>query len=1203
MTVIHLNINGKEVKGNMGQTILDIAKSNGIEIPTMCFDERVEIYGSCGLCVVEVEGIPKLLRSCATLASDGMVVNTNTSKVRSSRKTALELLLSDHVGDCHAPCKRACPGSTDCQGYVGLIANGEFKEALKLIKEQLPLPASIGRVCPHPCEDACRRQLVEEPVSIAYLKSFVADIDLRDKEVFIPELAPRTNKKVGIIGGGPGGLSAAYFLLASGHEVDIYDQMPEMGGMLRYGIPEYRLPGSVIDQEIAIIEKMGAKMVNNIKIGKDLDLDYVRNNYDVVYISIGAWKSTSLRVIGEDLPGVIGGIDFLRNAALNVPMNIGEKVAVVGGGNTAMDACRTAVRLGAKEVYILYRRTEDEMPAEEIEIKEAREEGVVFKFLVAPTEIIEENGRAAKIKLQKMELGQEDASGRRSPVPIEGEFETLDVDLVIGAIGQQSSLEGFEAIEKTKKGTIAADEATFSTNITGVFAGGDVINKGANIAIKAIGDAKKASDIINSYLEGDVIPYEAPYVVIRDNTISADDYSDREKAYRSPMPHLAASDRKYSFEEVNLGFSPEKAMEDAKRCLECGCHDVFECKLFNYSNEYDVAPEKYEGEVHFREKDDAHPFIVRNSDKCILCGLCVRVCDQVMDNGALGLVDRGFDTIVKPALDLPLAFTDCISCGQCVSVCPVGAIQERLQIEKSVPVEANETKTVCSFCSVGCNINLNTKGDMLYKALPDKESKVDNGLLCVKGRFGYDQAHQKTRITRPLVRKNGKLVETTWEEGLRLAAKKMQSLKMQYGGESVGVSISDRYTNEEIFIAKKFAKDFLDTENITSFNRNYGGIADVLGYDASPNTFDELKLAEYIMIVGADIMKDHTIAALKIKEAIKNGGKLVVINDFNSQVDSWAAKTMCPENNLNLLKEILKALIDMGFAPKNANGFEELKDSLIDIVPGADAKEIADAYTKAKKAMIVFDQNYLSSEGAKLIANIAVVSGQLGKARRGIVQLKPKNNSQGLVDMGVNMPSTDIINAIENKTVKGMMIFGEDVDKVNLDNLEFLVVQDLYLTPTAEMADVVLPAVSYAESTGTFTSTERRIQKTNAAIPALCGYKNWEVVNQMMYMLGKIDNYNNLEELTEEISKEIKEYRGVNKLTEAAYWPLGNPNTLYTEGFNTADKKANLLVVKDAKLFERRVTTDYVEKEFEKVVDNIGADIILDRLTEVEAEA
>lgn len=1186
MSVIRLNVNGKEVKGSQGQSILDIAKANGIEIPTMCFDERVEIYGSCGLCVVEVEGIPKLLRACATMASDGMVVNTNTNRVIENRRVALELLLSDHVGDCHAPCKLACPGNTDCQGYVGLIANGEFKESLKLIKEQLPLPACIGRVCPHPCETACRRQLVEEPISIAYLKSFVADFDLNDEEIFMPDMSPKTGKTVGVIGGGPGGLSAAYFLLAAGHEVTIYDSMPEMGGMLRYGIPEYRLPGSVIDQEVAIIEKMGAKFVNNVRIGKDLEFEYIRNLYDAVYVSIGAWKSSSLRVKGEELPGVIGGIDFLRNASLNVPMEIGEKVAVVGGGNTAMDACRTAIRLGAKEVYVLYRRTKDEMPAEDIEILEAEEEGVTFKFLVAPLEIIEENGKAAKVKLQKMELGEEDASGRRRPVPIEGEIEILDVDLVIAAIGQEANLSGFEALETTNRGTISADESTFSTNLDGVFAGGDVINQGANIAIKAIGDAKKACDVISSYFDGEVIAYIRPYVVERHH-LTKKHFEDREKANRSAMPHLPIEDRKYNFEEVNLGFDAEQAMDDAKRCLECGCHDVFECKLFTYANDYDVKPEKFEGEVHYRESDDNHPFIVRNTDKCILCGLCVRVCEEVMDNGALGLAHRGFDTIVKPSLDLPLGETDCISCGQCVSVCPVGAIQERLQIQKSVPVEAIETKTICSFCSVGCNINLNTKGDMLYKAIPDKDSIVDNGLLCVKGRFGYDQAHKKTRISKPLVRKDGVLVETTWEEGLRLAAKKMQSLRMQYGGEAVGVSISDRYTNEEIFIAKKFAQDFLNTDYITSFNRNYGGIVDVLGYDASTNTFDEIKLAEYIILIGSDVMRDHTIAALKIKDAVANGCKLVVINDFDSQVNEWATKSICPENNVNILKEILKAIIDLGFAPKNANGFEELKASLEGVVPSSDAKEIAAAYTGAKRAMLVFDQNYVTSEAAKLIADIAVVSGQIGKARRGIIELKPKNNSQGLADMGINRRSKDLVEAIENKTLKGLMIFGEDVSGVNLDNLDFLVVQDLYLTPTAEKADVVLPAVSYAESSGTYTSSERRIQRINRAIPALTGYQNWEVVNEMMFMLGKTDNYNNIDEITEELSKTVKEYAGVYKLKNGAIWPLAGPEVLYTNGFNFDDKKAKLAVVGDAVLFEKRETTDFIEKEFEKVVATI----------------
>ncbi|NLC65528.1 MAG: FAD-dependent oxidoreductase, partial [Clostridium sp.] len=972
MTKIHLNINGKEVEGFYGQTILDIAKENNIEIPTMCFDERVEIYGSCGLCVVEIEGNPKLLRACATKASDGMIINTNTDRTKSSRKTALELLLSDHVGDCRPPCVLACPGQTDCQGYVGLAANMEYKEGLKLIKDQLPLPACIGRVCPHPCEDACRRELVEEPISIAYIKSFLADIDLASDDVFIPETGEPTGKKVAIIGGGPGGLSAAYYLRIAGHEVTIYDKMPEMGGMLRYGIPEYRLPGYVIDQEADIIEKMGTKFVNNVNIGKDLTLDYVKDNYDATYVSIGAWKSSSLRMKGEDLPGFIGGIDFLRKVSLNEEVNMGEKVAVVGGGNTAMDAVRTSVRLGAKEVYLLYRRTEAEMPAELIEIVEGKEEGVKFKFLVSPIEIIEENGRVSKVKLQKMELGEEDSSGRRRPVPIEGEVEYLDIDLLIGAIGQEASLDGFEMLEANSWGNIIVDENSFHTSVDGIFAGGDVINNGADIAIKAIGDARKASDVITSYLEGKTIPYRKPYVVERTH-LTREHYKDEKVVPKAVMNHLSPEERINNFDEVNFGLTIEQAVEDAKRCLECGCHDFFECKLYNYANQYDVNPAKYAGEIHLREEEDNHPFIVRNPDKCVLCGLCVRVCDQVMDNGALGLVDRGFDTIVKPALDLVLANTSCISCGQCVSVCPVGALQERLQIDKSVPLETDHTDTICSYCSVGCNIDLETSGDMLYRAIPDKDSPVNGGLLCVKGRFGYSEFKKDSRLLEPLIRKNDRQVEATWDEGIRLAAKQMQSLKLKYGKESIAVAISDRYTNEEIYMAKELANKYLGTENVTSFNRNYGGIGEVLGYDASTNRFDEIKHADTLLVVGSSMMKDHTIAALKVKMAVENGANLVVINKDYDQINEWASTLICPENNIELLNEILKVVVDKGLQPKNVNGFDELKRSLENVNPSNDALKIANIYLESDNAMIIFDQNYITSDAAKILADIAVV--------------------------------------------------------------------------------------------------------------------------------------------------------------------------------------------------------------------------------------
>lgn len=473
MKNFRLNIDGKEVFGIPGQTILEVARENDIFIPTLCYDERTKIYGSCGLCMTEVEGNPKLCKACATQIADGMIVRTNTNRVIESRKTNLELLLSNHVGDCRPPCVLACPANTDCQGYVGLIANGEYEEAIKLIKDKIPLPAAIGRVCPHPCEKECRRGLIDEPIAIQNLKRFAADADLME-DAWEPEIEEETGKSVGIIGGGPMGLSAAAFLRQMGHSVTVFEAMPKAGGMLRYGIPEYRLPKEVLDQEIELIERMGVNLITNTKIGVDIPFETVKQDFDAVLIGIGAWVSTGVGCPGEDSEGVIGGIDFLRKVVRNEYIDLGEKVAIVGGGNTAMDACRTAVRLGAKEVYNIYRRTKDEMPADMVEIVEAEEEGVIFKNLTNPAEVIaDENGHVKQVKLQVMELGEPDASGRRRPVPVEGKFEYLDIDTMILAIGQAVDASMFEGLDKTRKNAIAYDPETFMTSIPGVFAGGD----------------------------------------------------------------------------------------------------------------------------------------------------------------------------------------------------------------------------------------------------------------------------------------------------------------------------------------------------------------------------------------------------------------------------------------------------------------------------------------------------------------------------------------------------------------------------------------------------------------------------------------------------------------------------------------------------------------------------------------------------------
>lgn len=672
MENIKITINGKECVGKKGDTILRIATDNGIEIPTLCHHENVKLYGACGICLVEGENMPKLMRACSTVASDGMVLYTDSERVKKVRAVALELLMSDHEGDCKGPCTLNCPAGTDCQGYVKQIALGNDREAVKIIKDKLPLPASIGRVCPHPCETACRRTKVEEPISIAYLKYFAADRVLKN-DPYIPTAEKTTGKTVGIIGGGPAGLTAGYYLALKGHQVTIYDAMPKMGGMLRYGIPEYRLPKKVLDAEIAEIASVGVKMENNVKIGEDLTLAELREKNDAVLVAVGAWKNTALRCEGAELKGVTGGIEFLRRVALGEDIGLGKKVAIVGGGNTAMDACRTAVRLGAEEVYVIYRRTRDEMPAEEIEISEAMEEGVTFKFLTNPAEIIGENGTVKAVKLQIMKLGEPDAGGRRSPVAVEGEFETLPVDNIIVAIGQKVDVTGFEDIDLNPWGIISADERYFTTSLEGVFAVGDATNKGASIAIDAIGEANKAAKVIDGYLNGMDTPYIAPILSKRDPEESY--FAQFPKADRIKMPVRSAEERKHDFKEINLGFDESKARAEAGRCLECGCHDYGNCKLIKYADKYRVDTEKLSGEKHSCFTERKLEVIERDQGKCILCNLCVRVCREDAQQGILGLVGRGFGTVIRPEFNKPETISVCKDCHKCVDACPTGALK------------------------------------------------------------------------------------------------------------------------------------------------------------------------------------------------------------------------------------------------------------------------------------------------------------------------------------------------------------------------------------------------------------------------------------------------------------------------------------------------------------------------------------------------
>ncbi len=477
-----------------------------------------------------------------------------------------------------APCRLACPAGLNVQGYVQMVGQGNYQRALEIIMEDLPLPGVLGRVCPHGCEDACRRCDVDEPVAICDLKRLAADkFDPRQIKV---DCAPARDEKVAIIGSGPAGLSAAYQLIRKGIKSTIFEALPEAGGMLRVGIPKHRLPRDIIDNEIELITNLGVELKTNTPLGPDLTIDDLFDQgFKSIYIAIGAHKGIELGIPGEKAKGTRQGVEFLREVNLTGKTEVGKNVAIIGGGNVAIDVARSAVRMGADKVTIIYRRTRTEMPAWEEEIEACEEEGVEITYLAAPQEVLVTDGRVTGLRCIRMELTEPDSSGRKRPVPVPGSEYDIDIDQLIPAIGQRpdiSALEEITDLNFTKWGTTEVDPVTYATGRDGLFAGGDV-QTGPWIAIGAVAAGKEAAESIIRYLDGrDMAEGREP--IHRDDPVYRPVPADEPRKARAKMPEISVEARQGNFNEVALGFEEDKGQAEAHRCINCGyCCECYQC--------------------------------------------------------------------------------------------------------------------------------------------------------------------------------------------------------------------------------------------------------------------------------------------------------------------------------------------------------------------------------------------------------------------------------------------------------------------------------------------------------------------------------------------------------------------------------------------------------------------------------------------------
>jgi len=477
-----------------------------------------------------------------------------------------------------APCRLACPAGLNVQGYVQMVKQGKYQEALTIIMEDLPLPGVLGRICPHGCEDACRRCDVDDPVAIRDLKRLAADkFDCRQIQIDCPPPRP---EKVAIIGSGPAGLSCAYHLAKKGILSTIYESLPEPGGMLRVGIPAHRLPREILNQEIEVITNLGVEIKVNSALGPDLSIDDLLNDgYRAVYLALGAHQGIELGIPGEKATGVRQGVEFLRELNLSGKVEVGDKIGIIGGGNVAIDVARAAVRMGAEEVNIIYRRTRHEMPAWEEEIQAAEDEGVRITYLSAPQEILTQDGKVVGLRCIRMELSEPDSSGRKRPIPVPGSEYDIAIDQLVPAIGQRpdlSALEDVTGLTFSRWGTTEVDSITYATEREGVFAGGD-LQTGPWVAIGAIGAGKEAAESILRFIEGkdmaagrDPIVYEDPrYRPVPEN---------EPVMPRARMPELPLEKRQGNFKEVELGYQEAEGQAEAARCLNCGyCCECHQC--------------------------------------------------------------------------------------------------------------------------------------------------------------------------------------------------------------------------------------------------------------------------------------------------------------------------------------------------------------------------------------------------------------------------------------------------------------------------------------------------------------------------------------------------------------------------------------------------------------------------------------------------
>ena len=1142
---ITLIINGKTVRVRKDSTVLEAARLAGVPVPTLCDDKRLVPAEACRFCQVEIEGTERPVPACSTMVSENMSVSTESPGLTEDRKTILRLLLEDHYGDCLPPCSQRCPANIDIQGYVALIARGQYLEACRLIRRTNPLPLTCGRVCPHPCETQCRRGRVDEPININHLKRFASDIAYQTPEDLNPPRAPLTNKRVAVIGGGPAGLSASYFLALSGHAPVIFEAMPFLGGMLRYGIPEYRLPKAILDREIDAILRMGVETRTGVSWPKDLTLEGVlHQGFDAVFLAMGAWVNHRLAVENEQLSGVLPGTIFLNDVAAGKKTDIGPRVAVIGGGNTAMDCARTSLRLGAETVTVFYRRSRNEMPAQDIEVEEALREGVRMEFLTAPERLLGDNGNVTGMEFVRMELVDAGPSSRPRPRPIPGSEEQVALDTVIVAIGQTPESQLFEqdpvtrTLSLTKRGLVQVDALTAQTNIENVFAAGD-LTSGPATAVEAIGSGRRAAEVIDRFLRGLPLKPPVPFLFSKGLLEEVDDsnFKQQEKIPREKMPELALEDRHRNFREVELGLTEDQARAEARRCLSCGCMAFADCGIREVAHLIGetgravnlTPPQPY-------QILEDHPHIVIDDNKCVVCRSCERACETYHGRYAVTVDLEPVGHLQSYRPHRTRINSQCNHCGLCASVCPTGALSYKTFWPKPGPFPEEKAHAVCNLCSLGCGLQVAFIGEhAISMDAPDLPPNF--GHLCERGRFELLSLRDSAqRITRPLVRRNGRLEEVDWETAFDAIVEKMDELKQSTGSKGLAGLSFGKGAIEELYLFAKLVRLGLFTDRLDIVGP---GIERPLsrkllaGMTSEPfmPPYKEIEKQDLVILIGSAPENDLRLLEPALHRLLQNGGRLVPAGRENGPFPEFS-----DQSHVHSLSGGLAAVLET---------FE-----------GTGVSDTVHAsLNEAKSIMCLVSEAGLAAEDPGTLKRLSdLVQGKGGKW--GLIPAAPNGGALWKKPLSLVYPSGDddqdrenrrilrdlwardlpeaaggsadrILEELESGRIKGMLVhsgLNPEEDRISrrltgaLRNLDFLVLQTFCHEPLVELAHVVLPRCLSMESEGTFVSGDGRQTECSPAVPPPAGLlPDWRVLGTLLERMNGPASPETLAELQNEM--------------------------------------------------------------------------------------